>query len=158
MSTPTPEVALARRWTLQLDLSAAQDGSDWQTVFGIAEFTPPAPDPNIEDSSDYESGGWNGKTKTAQEWELAVTLNRKINDQVKVFHATHEYLRRAAWLFGSGSKAHLRWFDRQGMPEAYEGRGVVQWEASGGEHTALDQVEVTIHGDGELLLIDNPIA
>jgi hypothetical protein len=34
----------------------------------------------------------------------------------------------------------------------------VKWEASGGEHTALDQVEITITGDGELLLIDNPEA
>ncbi|MFF3310479.1 phage tail tube protein [Streptomyces sp. NPDC002952] len=158
MSTPTETTALARRWRLQINMNYPEDQvtPDWQTVLGIAEFTPPAPDPNIEDSSDYESGGWNGNTKTAQEWELPVTLNRKINDQVKVFHPTHEKLRLAGWKFGSGSKAHVRWFDRDGLPEAYEGKGVVKWEYSGGEHTALEQVEVTITGDGELLLIDNP--
>ncbi|MFG3085133.1 phage tail tube protein [Streptomyces parvulus] len=156
MSTPTPTTALARRWKFQLDLSEDQDGSDWVTVLGVTDFKPPAPDPNIEDSSDYESGGWNGNTKTAQGWELTATINRRINDQVKVYHPTHEALRRAAWLFGSNSKAHVRWYDREGLPEAYEGSGVVKWEYSGGEHTALDQVEITITGDGELLLIDNP--
>ncbi|MFE7073808.1 phage tail tube protein [Streptomyces sp. NPDC057620] len=158
MGTPTEETALARRWRLQINMAYPDDlvTPDWVTVIGIAEFTPPAPQPNNEDSSDYESAGWNGNTKTAQEWELPVTLNRKINDVVKVFHPTHEKLRQAAWKFGSKSKAHLRWFDRDGLPEAYEGKGIVQWEYSGGEHTALEQVTVTITGDGELLLIDNP--
>ncbi|MFH9403256.1 phage tail tube protein [Streptomyces sp. NPDC017638] len=158
MSTPTPTTALARRWRLQIDMSADQDGTDWQTVFGVTDFKPPMPDPNIEDSSDYESAGWNGNTKTAQEWELTVTINRKINDQTKTYHPTHEKLRVAAYSFGSASMAHLRWFDRDGLPEAYEGTGVVKWEYSGGEHTALDQVEITVTGDGELKLIDNPVA
>jgi hypothetical protein len=89
---------------------------------------------------------------------LTFTINRRENDQVKVFAPTHEKLRQAAWKFGSNSMAHMRWYDRDGLPEAYEGTGIVKWEASGGEHTALDQVEITITGDGELLLIDNPEA
>ncbi|MFE4548278.1 phage tail tube protein [Streptomyces sp. NPDC056785] len=156
MATPTETTALARRFRVQLDMSTDQDGSDWQTIIGVTDFKPPAPDPNIEDSSDYESAGWNGNTKTAQGWELGFTINRRENDQVKVFAPTHERLRQAAWKFGSQSMAHLRWYDRDGLPEAYEGTGIVKWEASGGEHTALDQVEITITGDGELALIDNP--
>lgn len=159
MSTPTPETALARRWRLQIDMNyPTSPDPDWVTVFGIKEFKPAMPDPNIEDASDYESGGWNGNEKTAQEWELGVTLNRKKNGATKVFHPTHEKLRQAAFLFGSPSRAHLRWFDRDGMPEAYEGTGIVKWENSGGEHTDLDQPEITITGDGELLMIDNPLA
>jgi hypothetical protein len=158
MATPTEQTALARRWRLQIDMSSTQDGSDWQTVLGVTDFKPPAPDPNIEDSSDYESGGWNGNTKTAQSWELSVTINRKINDQVKVYHPTHEAFRQAAFKFGSGSMVHLRWYDRDGLPEAYEGSGIVKFEYSGGEHTALDQVEITVTGDGELAMIDNPAA
>ncbi|WP_432164863.1 phage tail tube protein [Streptomyces sp. bgisy031] len=158
MSTPTPQTALVRRWRLQIDMSAAMDGSDWQTVMGVKEFTPPMPDPNIEDASDYESEGWNGNEKTSQEWELSVTLNRKINDQTKVFHPTHEKIRAAAFGWGSGSRAHLRWFDRNGLPEAYEGTGIVKWENSGGEHTDLEQPEITITGDGPMLIIDNPVA
>lgn len=157
MSTPTPETALARRWALQLDMSAAKDGSDWQTVLGVTEFNPAA-EPNIEDSSDYDSGGWAGNTKTGQSWELGVTINRKINDLVKVYHPTHEALRAAAYAFGSASKVHVRYYDRDGLPEAYEGTALVTWAPSGGEYTALDQVEMTLTGDGQLLLITNPVA
>ncbi|MFC8267818.1 phage tail tube protein [Streptomyces cinereoruber] len=157
MATPTPETALARRWRLEIDMSAAKDGSDWQLVPGVTEFTP-ASEPNFEDSSDYDSEGWAGNTKTGQSWELGVTINRRINDQVKVYHPTHEALRLAHYGWGSASKVHVRYFDRSGLPEAYEGTALVNWAPSGGETTALDQVEITLTGDGKLLLIANPVA
>jgi hypothetical protein len=52
----------------------------------------------------------------------------------------------------------VRWYDRDGLPEAYEGIAIVTWAPSGGEYTALDQVEVTLTGNGPLTLIDNPVA
>ncbi|MGW5409030.1 phage tail tube protein [Streptomyces spiralis] len=157
MTTPTEVTALARRWRLELDMSAAKDGSDWQLVPGVTNFEPSA-DPNIEDSSDYDNGGWAGNTKTGQAWELGVTVNRRINDQVKVYHPTHEALRTASFSFGSASQVHIRYYDRDGLPEAYEGTALVTWKPSGGEYTALDQVELTLTGDGPLELIDNPAA
>jgi hypothetical protein len=157
MSTPTPITALARRWRLELDMSAAKDGSDWQLVPGVTDFSPSA-EPNIEDSSDYDSGGWAGNTKTGQAWEVSTTINRRINDQVKVYHPTHEAIRLAAFGFGSASQVHLRYYDRDGLPEAYEGTAIVTWAPSGGEYTALDQVEITFTGDGPLVPITNPVA
>jgi hypothetical protein len=157
MSTPTPITALARRWRLELDMSAAKDGSDWQLVPGVTDFSPSA-EPNIEDSSDYDSGGWAGNTKTGQAWEVSTTINRRINDQVKVYHPTHEAIRLAAFGFGSASQVHLRYYDRDGLPEAYEGTAIVTWAPSGGEYTALDQVEVTFTGDGPLTPITNPVS
>ncbi|WP_282698223.1 phage tail tube protein [Streptomyces sp. CC208A] len=157
MSTPTPVTALARRWRLEIDMSAAKDGSDWQMVPGITEFNPAA-EPNIEDSSSYDSDGWAENTKTGQSWELGVTINRKINDQVKVYHPTHEAFRAAAFAFGSASEVHVRYFDRNGLPEAYEGIALVTWAPSGGEYTALDQVEMTLTGHGPLAQITNPAA
>ncbi|MFE6103183.1 phage tail tube protein [Streptomyces laurentii] len=157
MSTPTPVTALARRWRLEIDMSAAKDGTDWQLVPGVTEFTPAA-EPNIEDSSSYDSDGWAENTKTGQSWELGVTINRKINDQVKVYHPTHEALRAAAFGWGSASEVHVRYYDRNGLPEAYEGTALVTWAPSGGEYTALDQVETTLTGTGPLLSITNPAA
>lgn len=157
MSTPTPLTALARRWRLEIDMSAAKDGSDWQMVPGITEFNPAA-EPNIEDSSSYDSDGWAENTKTGQSWELGVTVNRKINDQVKTYHPTHEAFRAAAFAFGSASEVHVRYFDRNGLPEAYEGTALVTWAPSGGEYTALDQVEMTLTGTGPLTSITNPAA
>ncbi|MFF9199958.1 phage tail tube protein [Streptomyces sp. NPDC014779] len=157
MSTPTPVTALARRWRLEIDMSAAKDGSDWQLVPGITEFNPAA-EPNIEDSSSYDSDGWAENTKTGQSWELGVTINRKINDQVKVYHPTHEAFRLASFAFGSASEVHVRYFDRNGLPEAYEGIALVTWAPAGGEYTALDQVEMTLTGTGPLASITNPVA
>ena len=153
----TPVTALARRWALQIDMSATKDGSDWQSVVGITEFNPSA-EPNIEDSSSYDSGGWAENTKTGQAWELGVTINRKINDLTKVYHTTHEKFRLASLAFGSDSEVHVRWYDRNGLPEAYEGTALVTWAPSGGEYTALDQVEMTLTGTGQLLPITNPVA
>lgn len=159
MTTPVPTYdtnALARRWILEVNVGA-DEAEDWQQCMGLAEFVPAAPEPNNEDSSDYDSGGWTGNTKTAQSWELTFTINRKIDETQKVYHPVHEALRRAGMKFGGASKAHVRYYDRDGMPEAYEGKGIVQWAPSGGETTALEQVEVTITGDGPLEEIDNPL-
>ncbi|MER6832711.1 hypothetical protein ABT320_01755 [Streptomyces cellulosae] len=155
MTTPTN--ALARRWKIDIDMSADKDGSDYQNIIGITEFTQSA-EPNIEDSSDYDSEGWAGNTKTGQAWEVGLTINRRINDQVKTYHPTHEKLRFAGYAYGSDSEVRVRWYDRDGLPEAYEGVAVVQWAPSGGEATALDQVEVTLTGNGVLSLITNPVA
>ncbi|QJT04351.1 hypothetical protein G9272_32050 [Streptomyces asoensis] len=157
MSTPTPTNALARRWKIDLDMAAAKDGSDYQNIIGVTDFQPNA-EPNIEDSSDYDSGGWAGNTKTGQSWEVSLTINRRINDQVKVYHPTHEALRAAAFGYGSASEVRVRYYDRDGLPEAYEGIAIVTWAPSGGETTALDQVEVTLTGNGQLSLITNPVA
>ena len=157
MSTPTPVTALARRWRLEIDMSAAKDGSDWQLVVGVTDFSPAA-EPNIEDSSSYDSEGWAENTKTGQSWELGVTVNRKINDQVKTYHPTHEAFRLASFAFGSASEVHVRYMDRNGLPEAYEGTALVTWAPSGGEYTALDQVEMTLTGTGPLVPITNPLA
>nr|WP_202516592.1 phage tail tube protein [Streptomyces sp. SID161] len=138
-------------------MSSSKDGSAWQLVPGITSFTPAA-EPNIEDSSSYDSEGWAENTKTGQSWELGVTINRKVNDQTKVYHPAHEAIRLAAFSSGSASEIHVRYFDRTGLPEAYEGTALVTWAPSGGEYTALDQVELTLTGTGPLQLIDNPLA
>ncbi|QKN87599.1 major tail protein [Streptomyces phage Vondra] len=158
MSTPVdPAVtALARRWRVEVNTGTAETPS-WNLCPGITALTPAA-EPNIEDSSDYDSDGWAGNTKTGQSWELSMTINRKINDTAKTYNAVHEELRLASLAYGSASLVHVRYYDRNGLPEAYEGHAIVTWAPSGGEYTALDQVEVTLTGDGPLLPIANPKA
>lgn len=156
MSTPTEVTALARRWRLELNMGT-DEVPDWAPVIGITDFSPAA-EPNIEDSTSYDSDGWTENTKTAQSWVLGVTINRKINDLAKTYHPTHEALRAAAFAFGSASEVHIRYMDRNGLPEAYEGIALVTWAPSGGEYTALDQVEMTLTGSGPLTPIDNPLA
>jgi hypothetical protein len=158
MSTPveTNVTALARRWRLEVNVGTAAT-PDWKLCPGVVEFQP-ASEPNIEDSSDYDSDGWAGNTKTGQSWEVSVTINRKINDQTKVYHPVHEAIRLAHFAYGSANLVHLRYMDRNGLPEAYEGKAIPEWAESGGETTDLGQVEITFTGDGPLETIDNPLA
>lgn len=158
MTTPveTTTTALARRWRVEINMGT-DEVPDWQMMPGIAEFQPAA-EPNIEDSTTYDTDGWMENTKTGQSWELSITINRKINDVQRMYHQTHEALRLAAFAYGSASEVHIRYMDRNGLPEAYEGKALVTWAPSGGEYTALDQVEVTLTGTGPLDMIDNPLA
>ncbi|MFE1332086.1 phage tail tube protein [Streptomyces microflavus] len=157
MSTPVePDVvALARRWRIEANL-ATGDTPDWKLCPGVTAFQPAA-EPNIEDSSDYDSDGWAGNTKTGQSWEVSLTINRKVKETAKTYNAVHEALRLASFAYGEASRVHIRYMDRRGLPEAYEGYALVTWAPSGGEATALDQVEVTLTGDGPLLPIANPV-
>lgn len=156
MSTPTPTTALARRWKLEVNLGTAEV-EDWQPMVGITEFQPTFP-PNVEEATTYDSDGWAENEKTGQAWEVAMTFNRKINDQTKIFNDVHEALRLASFASGSASKVPVRFFDRNGLPEAYQGQTIVEWEDQGGESTALGQVSATLTGDGPLSLIENPVA
>ncbi|MFD3902968.1 hypothetical protein HXS80_20485 [Streptomyces sp. CB04723] len=160
MSTPPPvepeEIALARQWRLEVNMGTAAV-PDWKLCPGITAFQP-ASEPNIEDSGDYEGDGWAGNTKTGQAWELSLTINRRISPTAKVFNPVHEALRLAHFAYGNANKVHLRYMDRTGLPEAYEGHAIPTWAPAGGERTALGQVEITLTGDGPLLPIDNPLA
>ncbi|MDT0306130.1 hypothetical protein RM780_04025 [Streptomyces sp. DSM 44917] len=156
MSTPTATV-LARRWRLEVDMSAAQDGSDFQLFPAVTDFNWTA-EPNHEDSSVYEDGGWAGNTKTGQAWEVVATCNRKATADSTAYSAVHEKVRAAFFAFGDDSQVRIRWMDRDGLPEAYEGTALVTWAPQGGERTALDQVQVTFTGNGPLEQITNPLA
>lgn len=156
MSTPTPTTALARRWKMDVNLGT-DDVPDWQPMIAITEFQPTFP-PNIEEASTYDSEGWAENEKTAQAWEVACTFNRRINDQTLVYNDVHEAIRTAAFAYGSAARVPLRFYDRNGLPEAYQGKALVEWEDQGGEYNALGQVSATFTGDGELELIDNPLA
>jgi hypothetical protein len=156
MSTPTPTTALARRWKCDLNLGTDLV-PDWQPLIAVTEFQPTFP-PNIEEATTYDSEGWAENEKTLQSWEVAATFNRRINDQTLVFNDAHEALRTTAFASGSASKIGVRFYDRNGLPEAYQGKALVEWEDQGGEATALGQVSVTLTGDGALSMIDNPLS
>lgn len=156
MSTPIEENELARDWRVDVNMGT-EEVPDWQLCPGVRAFQHMAP-PNIEDSSDYDSDGWAGNTKTAQSWSIEMTIRRKTNNTVKEFHPVHEAIRLAANAYGAANLVHLRWYNRQGLPEAYEGKAIPEWEPQGGEYTALGEVAVNLTGDGARSTIDNPLA
>ncbi|MBL1100148.1 phage tail tube protein [Streptomyces coffeae] len=156
MSTPTPVTALARRWRLEVNMGTAE-AADWQLCPAITSFEWSA-EPNHEDSSTYDDDGWAGNTKTGQAWEVQATFNRKTSTDFTAYHPVHEKLRAVAMGWGADSEVPVRWMDRNGLPEAYQGSALVEWAPSGGETNDLDQVEVTLTGNGPLSQITNPLA
>ncbi|MEU6342223.1 hypothetical protein ABZ883_14925 [Streptomyces sp. NPDC046977] len=151
MSTPT-ETALARRWRLDVNMGSP----DYQLCPAITNFQWEAP-PNIEDSSTYDDEGWSDSEKTGQSWSATATFNRKASPDSTTYSPVHEALRQAAFGWGDDAKVDVRFYDRNGLPEAYQGYALVTWAPSGGERTALDQVEVTLTGKGPLTPITNPV-
>lgn len=154
MSTPT-ETALARRW--KMDVNMGTDVSpDWQQVLGITEFQPKWPS-NYEDSTTYDTDGWEESDKTSQSWALEVTLNRKASPDHTTFSTVHEKLRTTSFAYGDASKIGVRFYDRSGLPEAYSGKVLIDWEDQGGDYKKLGQVKLSLKGTGALTPITNPV-
>lgn len=147
---------LARKFKVEVDRATGSAGEpDWVPVRAITELNPGI-DSNMEDDSDYDSDGWGSQTKTAQSWSLELTLARKRGIVSKQYDEGQEILRKAADRFGDESVVHVRYYDRDGGPEAYEGYVSVEWSPEGGPYTALDSASVTCHGQGKRLEITNP--
>lgn len=151
----TPVTTLARRWRLEVNMGTTVT-PDWQLCPAVTNFNWTA-DPNHEDSSTYDEGGWASNTKTGQAWKVEATINRKAAADSTAYNVVHEALKTAFLAFGDASEVGVRWMDRDGLPEAYQGVALVTWAPSGGERTKLDQVKITLTGTGALVTITNPI-
>jgi hypothetical protein len=90
-------------------------------------------------------------------WKIEATFNRKATADSTAYSPVHEALRSAALAFGADSEIEVRWMDRDGLPEAYQGTCLVTWAPSGGDRTALDAIKATLTGKGILAQIANPI-
>lgn len=129
----------------------------WTPVRAIGELKD-ALDPNAEDDSDYDSGDWGSDVITQLKWSLEVKVGRKVGVTSGNYDAGQEYLRAAASRTGAASVRQVRWYDRNGGPEAYSGFGSVGWEPEGGDAKALKVATIKINGNGERVDIANPAA
>lgn len=132
-------------------------GDSWVQVRALTEFSPSV-DTNLEDDSDYDSDGWASQTKTQLAWKIEAKVARKVGVESGDPDPGQEVLRLAADEFGSDGIVHVRWYDRDGGPEAYDGYAEVSWSPEGGGTTALATVSVTLTGKGKRNVITNPAA
>jgi len=156
VSNPVLTSTLARKWKLDVDTSVAQDGSAWTNVRAVLDLQPSIT-PTMQDDSDYDSDGWGSDVKTMLKWSNVVKLGRKVaagyveDPGQAAIHVAHDQ-------FGADGVVHVRWYDRNGGTEAYEGFAQVQWSEDGGDAAALSTVSVTLTGQGARLTITNPAA
>lgn len=141
--------ALARR--LRIDVSA--DGATWLQLKGVTDLNPQV-NPNLQDSSTYDSNGWGASEITMNSWKLDVTILRQT--VAGVFDPAQELVRACVAQFGTAARVYVRWYDKNGAPEAFSGYAIVEWNRSKTGVADLDEAKLSLTGDGALTPIANP--
>lgn len=155
-------IALARRFIIEV---AANTGTDtpptvWTPILGVNDF-----DYELtavtEDTTDFDTDGYTSKEKTAQGWTNTIKAFRKVSKgtggKPTVFDPGAEIVRDAHDVFGDEARVWTRWYDRNGADEAYEGLALVQWKLSKTGVTNVQEVTITLDGDGARTPITNPV-
>ncbi|MGE9695915.1 phage tail tube protein [Streptomyces sp. CH6] len=159
MTTPTPpaetETALARRYRIEVDMGTTGTPA-WTLLPGVQEFAPKV-EPTQQESTTYEDEGWADNTTTKLAWTAEIKLAHRCHPDTGEFNAAQVAVKKASERFGAASAVHVRFYDREGRDDAYEGRALVQWEPDGGSSEDLDTVKVTLTGKGRLAEIENPV-
>lgn len=145
---------LARKFKVEVNTGTLASPS-WRQVRAITDLKPDKDD-NFEDDGDYDSGGWGSKAKTEISWSLELKLLRKQGFTTGIYDLGQETLRLLADEFPG--VIPVRWYDRDGGPEAYYGLAAVGWKPEGGDKKALDIATATLMGQGERQIIANPAA
>lgn len=160
MADDTPDLisTLARKFKVEVMPGDGKpdDDASWVPIRGVQEFNP-SKDDNLEDDSDYDSDGWTSQTRTGQSWSLEVKVGRKASGGDKVeYDEGQEIVREASDQFGIDGTVLVRWFNRDGGDEAYQGRAQAGFTDDGGSNTALSTATITLTGNGKRHRIDNP--
>ncbi|THV26010.1 phage tail tube protein [Glycomyces paridis] len=151
--------ALQRKWRWQINTGSVSV-PNWETVLGLQEFTPNI-EPTDQEDNDYESDGWGGSTRTMLVWGLEANLSHRKDTVTHVENTVHAFLRLASMAIeAADGVVHMRWFDKLGSVEAYEGYGLITWAPDGGGMADLERVSVTVTPSATnpvLTTIANPV-
>ncbi|MCA1195134.1 phage tail tube protein [Saccharopolyspora sp. 6V] len=148
---------LAKDWTLEVQDPAASDPDAWITVRGLTSFEESSDD-NTEDDGDFDSGGWGSSVVTQRTWSIEAEGKRKRDDAATEYTPDpgQEVIRKASRLVGFDAAITVRWYRRDGSPDAYQGTATVSDYTKGGEVTDLEPFSFTLNGQGEPVEIANP--
>lgn len=133
---------LARKWKcdVTLDLTLA---TGFVPLKRITDFDPEIA-PNLEDASDYDTNGWTSSEPTMQSWTAQATFFRQ---QIGgTYDPGQELIRSAIGVFQAAARIGVRWYDRNGGPEAFSGVAIPTWKRSNTAYKNLEQAVVTFTG------------
>lgn len=152
---------LQRKWKFDVDVSAAQDGSDWRRVRGVTDATVNPGTANMQPDSDYDSDGFTSQTATSMDWGGSMTVRRAPDrSNPTQYDPAQEFLRTKALQLGGNNTAHIRAYEWSGASgpkvEAYEGYVGVSYANGGGDAAALATASLTLTGQGACLPIAHP--
>jgi len=156
--TPLGASTLARKWLLDVNTGTVASPV-WTPVGGILDFTPSL-DPTLQDDSDFDSAGYKSQTVTALAWGASFTVRRAAQAGAPTqYDAGQEFLRTVSLTMGIQNSAQVRFYEvttSGPTTEAYQGFAAVSWSPKGGAMDALDEVGVTLTGQGQRSSITNP--
>lgn len=153
-----PSTTVRAMW---LDVNIGSSAApNWIPVNGISNFKP-SRDGNMEDDSDFDSGGFQSETKTAEKWSVDITLMRKVTAASSTtYDPGQEFLRLKSYgQMGVANSCEIRYYEMEsGGPrqEAYQGRCSVSYGEEGGSMTSLRSTSVKLSGQGRLSPIAHP--
>ena len=150
MSSNTTALARKFRVDVTSDLTLA---GGWVEVKGIYSLKP-AVNPNLVDTSAYDTNGWDSFEITGNAWSLASSFWRRTT--TGVYDPAQELLRARQAQFGDAARVGVRWYDKNGGPEAFQGVAIVGWERANDGVKDADAAQVSLTGDGILTPISNP--
>jgi hypothetical protein len=158
--TPLGASTTNRKWYLDVDTSTSGVAS-WVPVLGITNRAPNFDNANLEDDSDFDSGGFQSQTKTAAGWAAQATVARKVTAaDATAYDPGQEFLRtKSIGKFGPANSVKVRIYEMEPSGprvEAYFGVAAVSWQEQGGAEQALDTVQFTLTGQGQLAAIAHP--
>ncbi|WP_434315836.1 phage tail tube protein [Leifsonia sp. P73] len=139
---------LARDW--KLDVST--DGVNWVPLKGLVDFTPDV-SPNLVDTSDYDTDGWDSNEPTMQSFKLGIKINRKKTAGVK--DPGQEILRACQGQFEDAARAQVRYYKRADGSEAKQGTIIPKWTPSKTSNKDVEEIQIDGTGDGPLVDIAN---
>ncbi|TMR99511.1 phage tail tube protein [Nonomuraea basaltis] len=151
---------LARDWRLEVDTAApGAPVPTWTPVKGLTSFERSSDDNTEEDGDFDDEAGYGSSVVTQRTWQIEAEGRRK-RTEAAVFTPDpgQEKIRQAAGVVGFSANIKVRWFRRDGAPDAYEGVCTVTEYTSGGEVTDLEPFSFTLLGQGAPVEIDNPVA
>lgn len=151
--TQPDATALARKFIVEVN-TGTFDVPVWTLLAGITEWNPKF-EPTLQEAGAYEDEGWTGSQKTALKGTAEVTFLRR-KSAAGAYNIAQESLRLKALLFGSDGQADVRWYDRDGGDEAYQGRFETAWERANSGTVDLDAAKVTLTAVGKCETIANP--
>lgn len=144
--------ALARKFRVDVTADLTLAGG-WLQLNGIYTLKPSV-DPKMIDTSAYDTNGWDSNEVISNGYSVSAGFWRRT--VAGVYDPGQELLRARVGQFGDAARAGVRWYDKNGGPEAYQGVTLIKWERAQDGVADADAATVTMTGDGVLATIANP--
>jgi IPT/TIG domain-containing protein len=130
---------LARKFRVDVtsDLTLA---ASWLQLNGIDDWNPNV-NPTTEDTSAYDTSGWTTNEVTMQAWSATASVFRRLN--AGVYDPGQELCRATVGQFGTAARVGVRWYDKNGGPEAYSGVALVGWARNNTAVTNVEKATIT---------------